>query len=330
MNYMELLENSLKQMNERLNRHEPTGRLEFLADHVFDFTTYDSGVSIMFAKHAVEVIDAISNKKTFDYFKGNDERYKWYLIMVNMPFFERRLNWGGSIRGAWWDDPQPFIDSCGLYEGEDQLGKLEFAERNYKLPLDQPTEFEQFMKTVVEFAKPEMDIEDSVATIPLVKKEKKIFVQIGTGGHKVIESLGGKALVEVEPKVKNTLNAITPWLLTPVAKPLSEQEAMIYTQPRLFLKDGKEYKAYYGKRVTPTPKGELLVSITREELTNISTAGLALTNMLPYQISEIAFVEETSKNGNDDTPFATGIVHLPVLTGAGSNDVTNMVFYGIL
>lgn len=157
MNYKELLENSHKQMNERLERDEPTSRLEFLSNHVFDFTTYDSGVSEMFAKHAVEVVDAITKKKTFDYFKDDEERYKWYLVMVNMPFFERRLSWGSSIRGAWWDDPQRFIDSCGLYEGENQLGKLNFAERNYKLPLDQPTEFEQFMKAVVEFAKPEME-----------------------------------------------------------------------------------------------------------------------------------------------------------------------------
>lgn len=162
------------------------------------------------------------------------------------------------------------------------------------------------------------------------KQEKKFFVQIGTGGHKVIEDANGRALEVVEPKEKNTLNAITPWLIIPSDQSLSEEEALIYNQPFLVLKDGKEYTAYYGKRVTPTPNGELIVKITGMELVNIRTAGLAKTNMLPTQISEIAFVEETSEDGKEDTPFGTANVFVPVLTGAGSNTVTEMVFYGLI
>lgn len=79
-------------------------RLAYLSDFIFDFTTYDDEKAEVFARHAIEVCEAINNCTTFDYIKdpGN---YTWYLIMVNMPFFADKLNWGTSVRGAWWDGP---------------------------------------------------------------------------------------------------------------------------------------------------------------------------------------------------------------------------------
>jgi hypothetical protein len=157
MNYLELLENSFLQDNSNLHPTERhPSRLEFLANAVFDFTTYDSSMSVLFATKAVEVIAAISNKATFAYQEVGAENYQWYLIMVNMPFFQDRLNWGSSIRGAWWDGKQPSIDSCGLYVEDEQLRELKFADKNY-MQSDQLSEFEQFAQALVEFAKPEMN-----------------------------------------------------------------------------------------------------------------------------------------------------------------------------
>ena len=43
----------------------------------------------------------ISNKESFTFFE-REEQYMWFIIMCNMPFFSGKIEWGTSIRGAWW------------------------------------------------------------------------------------------------------------------------------------------------------------------------------------------------------------------------------------
>ena len=125
MNYLKLLRESYKETAD--NRDDPTlEKLEFLANDIFGFTTYENVVSSMMAKKAIEVCKAISDKKTFDYI-ANEEGNFWYLVMVNMPFFENRLEWGSSIRGVWWDlwgDKEFIIKSCGLFSEGEQILEL--------------------------------------------------------------------------------------------------------------------------------------------------------------------------------------------------------------
>ena len=127
MEYLKLLEHSFE-MEQGL---EPEiGRLEYLSIHIFDFTTYDGEMDALFAKKALEVCIAISDRKTFEYQKDKED-YKWYLLMVNMPFFSKKLEWGTSIRGAWWNlhgDKEFEISSCGFWEGDSQLDSLKFNE----------------------------------------------------------------------------------------------------------------------------------------------------------------------------------------------------------
>lgn len=94
-------------------------RLEFLATHIFKFTTYATEYSERFAAKALEVCAAISAGKTFGYI-ADESNHQWYLLMVNMPFFEARLNWGTSIRGAWWAEEDFELSSCGLWDGDCQ------------------------------------------------------------------------------------------------------------------------------------------------------------------------------------------------------------------
>lgn len=117
-------------------------RLAYLSDYIFDFTTYDSEMSEMFATKAVEVCDAISNAKTFDYI-ANTENYKWFLLMCNMPFFAQRLNCGTSIRGAWWDSREHRLSSCGIWNGFEQEVELRFRDVN---------EWKRFIAAIVAFA----------------------------------------------------------------------------------------------------------------------------------------------------------------------------------
>lgn len=119
-------------------------KIEFLARYVFDFTTYDSDMDQLLGQKAVEVCRALSSRTTHGYIKV-PENYRWYILMCNMPFFAPRLDWGTSIRGAWWGYDQPALTSCGLYEGERQVIRLDFADG----------EWEDFIASVLEFCNAE-------------------------------------------------------------------------------------------------------------------------------------------------------------------------------
>ena len=70
---------------------------------------------------------AIGNSKTFEYQEEEEsENYNWFLIMCNMLFFADKLNWGTSIRGAWWDNKEFIISTCGFWDGDEQIDELKF------------------------------------------------------------------------------------------------------------------------------------------------------------------------------------------------------------
>jgi len=132
MDFLNLLEHSYEE-NKANRGDQALERLEFLADDIFDFTTYENTVSSMMAQKAIEVCMAINDKKTFDYI-SNEQGNLWYLIMVNMPFFQNKLEWGTSIRGAWWDlygDKTFVIESCGLFEDGEQLLEMRLNEKQW-------------------------------------------------------------------------------------------------------------------------------------------------------------------------------------------------------
>jgi len=99
--YLKILENSYIVCKETFEC-PPESMAEFLSNFIFCFTTYDSEIGALFGKKAVEVALAINNGLTFEYIE-DEENYKWFLIMCNMPFFNEKLDWASSIRGAWWD-----------------------------------------------------------------------------------------------------------------------------------------------------------------------------------------------------------------------------------
>lgn len=114
--------------------HEDITRLEYLSDFIFAFTTYDTEMGELFARKAIEVCLAITNRTTFDYIKDK-EQYQWFLIMVNMPFFKERLNWGTSVRGAFWDagiNSNFILDTIGLYLNGEIVEKVFFSEDEWR------------------------------------------------------------------------------------------------------------------------------------------------------------------------------------------------------
>lgn len=131
MDYLKLLNRGYE--NVKSWREAGISKLEYLSTDIFNFTTYDGEMDELFAKKALEVCTAITRKQTFEYQK-DPENYKWYLIMCNMPFFSGKLEWGTSIRGAWWNLYNGIfkLESCGLFdEFDEQLMSLTFDEKQW-------------------------------------------------------------------------------------------------------------------------------------------------------------------------------------------------------
>ena len=108
-NFIEILE---KEYQEEKEYNECLGsRLDFIGETIFNFTMYDGVASERFALKMIEVIECIINRTTFEYQKEN---YDNYLTMVNMPFLVDKLDWGGSIRGAWLDYSKEYTVSYDI------------------------------------------------------------------------------------------------------------------------------------------------------------------------------------------------------------------------
>ncbi|MFJ3117838.1 hypothetical protein ACIPI6_14985 [Pseudomonas protegens] len=122
--------------------HGETSRLEYLAGAVFDINTYDGEIDHLMAAKAVEVCRAISDKTTFEYIK-DPENYRWYLIMCHLPFFADRIEWGTSIRGAFWDSYAGVsFQSCMLFDHGAQLHEpMKLSDEGWK----------EFIAAVIEY-----------------------------------------------------------------------------------------------------------------------------------------------------------------------------------
>lgn len=94
--------NDTKDLYEDSGSEEYTWAWKFLSSDVMNYTTYDSDVDAVLVKWTLEVVEAILLRKTFEYIK-EEPRYTRYLIVCNLPFLKGKLEWGGSIRGAWFD-----------------------------------------------------------------------------------------------------------------------------------------------------------------------------------------------------------------------------------
>lgn len=75
-------------------------KLIFLSDGLLGITTYDSSLDIEFGSMVLETMIQIKNRTTFEYIEDK-ENYRKFIISCN--FLEGWLDWGSSIRGAWFD-----------------------------------------------------------------------------------------------------------------------------------------------------------------------------------------------------------------------------------
>lgn len=144
--WLELLWHS--HLHEDSMEADQTSRLEYLAKAVFGIWTYDGEKDEEFAGRAVEVALTISNKTTFDYIKEPGQ-YRWYLLLCHFPFFADRIEWGCSIRGAWWRSYEGIkFQSCSLWEispkSQTQLHEeMTFDEKGWQAFIDAVCEYAQ-------------------------------------------------------------------------------------------------------------------------------------------------------------------------------------------
>jgi hypothetical protein len=117
--YLRMMEDGFVETN-KFGRGDPATQLEYLSDYIFKFETYDSTYSELFAKKALEVCAAISDRKTFEYIEEPNNEL-WYLLMCNMPFFVDKIECGTSIRSSWWQHEDIEFSSCGLWDGARQM-----------------------------------------------------------------------------------------------------------------------------------------------------------------------------------------------------------------
>ena len=144
MDYAKLLEDSYRM--ESVHCEGTLTRLCYLSDSIFNFTTYDPEMSELLARKALDVCSAISEGSTFEYI-GDPDRYRWYVLLINMPFFAERLDWGSSIRGAWWGSVQPPVSTCGLWDGNVQLESITFPQQD-----SGAAEWREFISAALAFA----------------------------------------------------------------------------------------------------------------------------------------------------------------------------------
>jgi len=134
-NYKEILQESFD-LNSSINQEE-TNKYQFLCSGIFEIHTYDDDVSEEVGKEMVEVIQAILQKKTLEYWQNDKVKYKTYLLMINMPFLWLRLEYGTSPRFPWfdqWTEFEQWIENTG--------------------PITIPKgELEHFMQSIVEWSK---------------------------------------------------------------------------------------------------------------------------------------------------------------------------------
>jgi hypothetical protein len=68
---------------------------------VLGIVTYDGSMDEVIVRTMMPTLLAIGNKTTFELIE-DPKQYAWFCITVNMPFLQQRLEWGTSIRGAWY------------------------------------------------------------------------------------------------------------------------------------------------------------------------------------------------------------------------------------
>jgi hypothetical protein len=103
--------------NETLDTYfsEHEKRCIFLSSAIVGLTTYDSDLDLKFGKMILDSMVQIYNRTIFEYIE-DEGNYEKYIMSCNL--IEDWLEWGSSIRGAWFIydekiEPSEFLSNIG-------------------------------------------------------------------------------------------------------------------------------------------------------------------------------------------------------------------------
>lgn len=80
----------------------PMSKCQWVAHRVFDLVTYDDDLDERFTRDILEVCKAIINQETYEYIRDGSNYVK-YIAVCQLLINFHWLNWGTSIRGAWFE-----------------------------------------------------------------------------------------------------------------------------------------------------------------------------------------------------------------------------------
>ena len=89
---------------EKLRENADYSKYQFLSNLVFGLGAYDDEIEEKWGKAIFEVMCAIRDRKTFEYIDIDDTHYERYLLVCQLLNQNNWINWGSSIRGAWFED----------------------------------------------------------------------------------------------------------------------------------------------------------------------------------------------------------------------------------
>ena len=78
-----------------------TTKYEWAASYIFDLVTYDGGLDELFVKKIIEVCKVILDKTSYEYIKDENNYINYILVCQILDKFSW-IDWGTSIRGAWF------------------------------------------------------------------------------------------------------------------------------------------------------------------------------------------------------------------------------------
>ncbi|MEM5009287.1 hypothetical protein WKH57_01070 [Niallia taxi] len=98
----QFVENMSYSHGETMDYHfnESEKRKRFLSSAIIGISTYDDALDLEFGQMLYDTLVQIKNGTTFDYIK-DEQNYRNYILSCN--FISDWLDWGSSIRGAWFD-----------------------------------------------------------------------------------------------------------------------------------------------------------------------------------------------------------------------------------
>ncbi len=109
---------------------------------VIDFDTYVSGVDAELAPRFCAALKSILDRTTFEFIKESRQNYLDFLTLCNLSRFKDLMEWGTSIRGAWF--------SLGLEPIE--MGRwLPVSDPGDSLKFDEEEKFEVFIRGLIMF-----------------------------------------------------------------------------------------------------------------------------------------------------------------------------------